>query len=151
MSFNQFAVIAVIALAVTIPAVSLIPRARQSTAFDRMLWVGTFVIAFLGSWAALGYIGPDSSLAALNNVVFADTRILTVLAGALASALFLNLLLWVMDRFSRPSIDDEDFGDDGVDNYSRPPQGGLEQPLEDSTTTRVDLEQPQPEPQDLAR
>ncbi len=92
MSFNQFAVIAVVALVVTIPTVSLIPRARQSTAFDRLLWAGTFVTAFLGSWAALGYIGPDSSLAALNTVVFADTRILTVLAGALASALFLNLI-----------------------------------------------------------
>jgi hypothetical protein len=150
-SFNQFAVIAVIALAVTIPTVILIPRARQSVAFDRLLWVGTFVIAFLGSWAALGYIGPDSSLAALNSVVFADTRILTVLVGALASALFLNMILWVMDRFSLPSIDDEDLGDDGVDDYSIPPQGGLEQPLGDTATTRVDLEQPLPEPQDLTR
>ncbi len=56
-----------------------------------------------------------------------------------------------MDRFSQPSIDDENFGDDGVDDYTIPPQGGLEQPVEDSTPTRVDLEQPQPEPQDLAR
>lgn len=151
MIFNQIAVIAVIALAVTIPTVRLIPRARQSPAFDRLLWVGTFVIAFLGSWAALGYIGPDSSLAALNNVVFADTRVLTALAGALASALFLNMILWVMDRFSQPAIDDEDFGDNGVDDYSIPPQGGLEQPIEDSTTARVELEQPQPEPQDLPR
>lgn len=151
MSFNQSAVIAVIALAVTIPTVSLIPRARQSAAFDRLLWVGTFVIAFLGSWAALGYIGPESSLAALNSVVFADTRILTVLVGALASALFLNMILWIMDRFSQPSIDDEDLGDDGVDDYSIPPQGGVEQPIESPTTSRVDLEKAQPEPQDLTR
>ena len=149
MSFNQFAVIAVIALAVTIPIVRMIPRARQSPAFDRLLWASTFVIAFLGSWAALGYVSSDSNLAALNNVVVADTPIMAVLAGALAGALFLNVILWIMDRFSQPALDDGDMGDEGADEYPILPGDDKTLVAENATALEETVEQPRS--QDLLR
>ncbi len=151
MPFNQFILMVVMALAVTIPIVRLIPRARQSPAFDRLLWVATFVIAFLGSWAAIGYIVPGSNLAFLNSIVALDTPVLTLLAGALAAALFLNILLWVMDQFSQPEVDDEGGGEDGIDEYPIPPEDGGERVAENSTPIQPELEQPQPEPQDVSR
>lgn len=149
MSFNQFAVIAVVALAVTIPIVRMIPRARQSPAFDRLLWASTFVIAFLGSWAALGYVSSDSNLAALNHVVVADTPIVTVLAGALGGALFLNVILWIMDRFSQSALDEGELGDEGSDGYPIPPDDDKALAAENATAMEETVEQPQS--QDLLR
>jgi hypothetical protein len=49
MSLPHLLILLVVAGLVTPPFVLLMPRARQSPAFDRLLWVGAFIIAFLGA------------------------------------------------------------------------------------------------------
>jgi hypothetical protein len=100
MSLTQFLVLAVVAALVTVPAVLLIPRARTSTAFDRLLWAATVVVGFLVAWVAVA-MAKDA-----NNVgpfAVGDTPILPAFIGALAGALALNLPLWLADRFGGSS------------------------------------------------
>ena len=103
MSLVQIVVILAIAGLVTPPFVLFIPRARQSLAFDRVLWVATWLLAFFGALAAPSYLGTD---AALNSVVVAEVPLIPTLLGAIAGGLSVNLLLWVLDRFDQPSIDE---------------------------------------------
>ncbi len=104
MSTAQLLIMVAIAVVVTLPAVLLIPKARQSPLFDRFLWAGTWAMAFLGAWYALGNIVP--SLASVNILVVYDVAIIPALIGAAVSAFFLNGLLWTMDRFGSAPLDD---------------------------------------------
>ena len=97
MTTTQFLVMAIETILVTVPSVLFIPRVRQSPLFDRVLWLATGVLAFLGAWNAPNYFAPDS---ALNNLVLGEVAIIPSLLGASVGALSINLLLWLMDRFS---------------------------------------------------
>jgi hypothetical protein len=103
MSLVRITVLIVIAGLVTPPCVLLIPRARKSTGFDRVLWLATWLLAFLGAWTAPGYITLDSTL---NPITVAQVPVITTLFGALAGALSVNLLLWLLDRFDPPPIEE---------------------------------------------
>jgi hypothetical protein len=96
MSLTQFLVMAVVASLVTIPIVLLIPRARTSPVFDRLLWAATLVVGFLAAWVTVA-MAKDAGT--LNAVAVGDTAILPVIIGALGSALVLNLPLWLADLF----------------------------------------------------
>jgi hypothetical protein len=95
---------AIEAIVVTIPAVLLIPRDRQSPLFDRVLWIATWLLAFLGAWSAPSFITLDDSL---NNFLIADVSFITTMIGALVGALSINVLLWLMDRFSGQVIEED--------------------------------------------
>jgi hypothetical protein len=95
---------AIVSVVVTIPAVVLIPRARQSPAFDRVLWIATWVLAFLGAYGAPNVIGAESSL---SNFVIGDLVLVPTVLGAVAGALSINVLLWLMDRFGGSSMDED--------------------------------------------
>jgi hypothetical protein len=104
LSISQFLVMAVIALGVTVPIVMLIPRARKSPLFDRVLWVATWALAFLGAWSAPGYFGDDS----LATPWLVDqTPLIPTLIGAIVGALSIHVVLWLMDRFSPPMIEED--------------------------------------------
>lgn len=85
---------AVVASLVTVPVVLLIPRARTSPAFDRLLWAATPVVGFLVAWVAVA-MAKDANT--LNAFAVGDTPVLPVIIGALGSALVLNLPLWLAD------------------------------------------------------
>jgi len=104
-SVAQFIASAVISILVTIPAVLLIPRARQSPTFDRVLWVGTAAFAFIAAWFVLGNLG--SNLTALNDLVIGEVAVIPALAGAAVGAFALNGLLWLMDFSSRSHLEDD--------------------------------------------
>ena len=97
-------ILALVSAAVTIPAVLLIPRARQSPVFDRVLWIATWVLAFLGANGAPSYFEPGSSL---NKFVIGDLAIVPGVTGAIVGALSINGLLWLMDRFGGTSIEQD--------------------------------------------
>ena len=100
MSGVQFVIMAVVAAIVTLPIVRFVPRARQSSAFDRVLWGATWLLAFLGAWYAVdNYIG-GAPLATLALEDFAQAAGGVIILGAIAGALSLNALLWLMDRFT---------------------------------------------------
>ncbi len=103
MTVVQIIILLVVATLVTPPFVLFIPRARKSTVFDRVLWMATWLLAFLGAWMAPSYIGTD---AALNGVVIGEVSLIPALIGAVAGALSINLLLWLLDRFDRPPIEE---------------------------------------------
>ena len=104
MELTQWLVSAVFSAIFTFLAVWFIPRARQSPMFDRVLWGGTWLLAFLGAESAPNYIPANSPL---NDYVIADIRWIPLLIGAAVGALSINLLLWVIDRFSQPTIEDD--------------------------------------------
>ena len=103
MSIAQLVVTAVISMVVTLPAVLLIPRARQSPLFDRVLWVSTWFLAFLGAWYVLGNV----NLPGLNGVVIGEVPVIPVLIGAAVGALVLNGLLWSMDFFNHSQMEED--------------------------------------------
>lgn len=109
MSVSQFLITTVIAILVTVPIVLLIPRARKSPLFDRVLWVATAALAFLGEWSAPNYFGSDSGTP--NQWVIDQTPLIPTLIGAIVGALSINVILWLMDRFSPPVIEDEPIAD----------------------------------------
>jgi hypothetical protein len=102
MSFTYIVMI-VISAFITPLFVLLIPHARQSPVFSRVLWAGTFVMAFLGAWLALGYAG-----APLDTITFDNVPWVSILLGAVAGALLLHLLLWGLDLLEHPPEEDED-------------------------------------------
>lgn len=102
MSVAQLIVTCVISILVTLPAVLLIPRARQSPAFDRVLWLGTGLMAFLSAMFVLGNVNVPG----LNILVIGEVSVFPALMGAAIGAFLLNGLLWLMDHFSRPLIDE---------------------------------------------
>jgi hypothetical protein len=85
-------------------AVQFIPRSRQSPVFDLVLWGATWLLAFLGTQSAPNYIPANSPL---NDYVIAGIHWVPMLIGAVIGALSINGLLWVIDRFSQPLIEDE--------------------------------------------
>lgn len=103
MSVAQLVVTIVIAILVTLPAVLLIPRARQSPMFDRVLWIGTWFLAFIAEWFVLGNVNAPG----LNGMVIGEVSVIPALIGAAVGALLLNGLLWGMDRFSHPQIEED--------------------------------------------
>jgi hypothetical protein len=102
-SVAQFLVTAALAILVTLPAVLLIPRARQSPMFDRVLWIGTWFLAFLSAWFVLGNV----NLPGLNGLVIGEVSVIPALIGAAVGAFLLNGLLWSMDFFSRPPLEED--------------------------------------------
>ncbi len=98
MSEMQFLVLALVALGVTVPAVKLIPRARQSVWFDCVLWLATWLLAFIGAWYAVGQLKTDVPLATMGWDAFAHTAGASIIIGAVGGALALNLALWLIDR-----------------------------------------------------
>ncbi len=103
MSLPHLLVLIIVAGLVTPPPVLLIPRARQSAAFDRLLWVGTFLIAFFGGWLAPAYIGDP-----VPSLVLGGVSLLPILAGSVAGALALHVILLLFDWFERPEEDDSE-------------------------------------------
>jgi hypothetical protein len=95
---------AAIAVAVTVPIVLLVPRARQSLLFDRVLWIGTWSIAFLGIWFVLGNLKIPS----LDLLIVGEVSVVPAVIGAVVAALILNGLLWGMDRFERPQTEERE-------------------------------------------
>ncbi len=93
----QYIVMLVVALIVTPPFVLLIPHARQSPAFDRLLWAGTFALTFLGGWIALNNLGPLAPDVAVGGV-----PLVPIVMGAVVSGIALNVILWLLDQFERP-------------------------------------------------
>ncbi len=105
MSLARLVAMLAAASVVTPPFVLLIPHARQSPLFDRLLWVGTWALAFLGAWIAVNMSGP----AAPALVPDLDANILiSIILGAAAGGLGLNLVLWLLDRFERPVVEEEE-------------------------------------------
>lgn len=104
MSLTQFLITAAIAILVTVPIVLLIPRARKSPLFDRVLWMATWALAFLGEWSAPNYLGSASTM---NQWMIEQLPLIPILIGASVGALSINSILWLMDRFS-PPIAEED-------------------------------------------
>ena len=121
MSVIQFVVTAATSVVVTIPVVLLIPRARQSSQFDRVLWLGTWAIAMLGTWYTLGNVQIPS----LDVLTAGDVSIVRALAGGAAAALILNGLLWGIDRFEHPQAELEEEEAETGDG-SLPPSPGVE-------------------------
>lgn len=103
MSVAQFLITAVISILVTLPAVLLIPRARQSSLFDRVLWIGTWFLAFLSAWFVLGNV----SVPGLDVLVLGGVSVIPALIGAAVGAFALNGLLWAMDLFSHPQFEED--------------------------------------------
>ncbi len=93
----QYLVMLVVALLVTPPFILLIPHARQSPAFDRLLWAATLALAFLGGWIAFDNLGPVSPA-----ISVAGVPVLPIVIGALAAGVALNLILLLLDHFEGP-------------------------------------------------
>jgi hypothetical protein len=108
MPWLQFAVMAFVAALFTIPAVLLIPRARTSPAFDRFLWIGTLLLAFLCAWLAIGYMGTSYPLPITLPVEIDDVPLVPIIVGAAVGALALNALLWLLDRLAPPDAEEEE-------------------------------------------
>lgn len=79
----------------TVPVVLLIPRARTSPGFDRLLWAATLVVGFLLAWVAVAMAGDAGTF---STPAVGDTPIVPALIGALAGALAINVPLWFADR-----------------------------------------------------
>jgi uncharacterized protein YqgC (DUF456 family) len=99
--------LAALSITVTLPAVLIVPRIRHSSTFDRILWIATFILAFLGAQIAPNYLGK---LWAANTWRVAELAILPALVGAVAGAFSINVLLWLIDRFDKSS-EAEDTGE----------------------------------------
>ncbi len=115
MTFIQFLILAMVAALVTLPAVLLIPRARQSPWFDRGLSGATWLLAFFGALAAPSYVAADSPL---NRWTIGGVALFPALIGAAIGALSINLVLWMMDRFSPAPVEElnRDEEEDGRDS-----------------------------------
>jgi hypothetical protein len=124
MSWLQFAVMALISALFAIPAVLFIPRARTSPLFDRLLWLATWLLAFLCAWLAIGYSGNSSLGPVTNPNDIGRLPLAPIAVGAAAGALLLNALLWLLDRLAPPEVEDEvtmeEQGDE--DNHSNTPE-----------------------------
>ncbi len=142
MSFAQIAFIAAISAVVTIPAVLLVPRARQSPAFDLFLWIATWVIGFLGAWAMLGYTTAPGSDFALNHYLIGDAPILTIIAGVAGGIIFLHLVLLGLDRLAHPASEMDDLDD--IENSEIGPDGGTSTLPEPSPTIEEPRDRPNP-------
>ncbi|CAG0939812.1 hypothetical protein ANRL1_00005 [Anaerolineae bacterium] len=109
MTLIQFVVLAIVAVAATLPAVLLIPRARQSPAFDRVLWGATWLLAFFSALAAPGYIAAD---ALPIRWIIGEVAMMPALIGAVVGAFAINLALWLMDHFSQSPLEESDIDEE---------------------------------------
>lgn len=135
MSTIQIIVIAVASAVLTIPAVLLIPRARQSRAFDLFLWIATWVIGFLGGWAAIGYsVTPDSG--STPRLLIEDVPLLNIALGTAAGIVFLHVVLFFMDRLAHPGAELD------ADDVDTNPEGMPSPPEEVDATPTLPQEQP---------
>ena len=134
MSVAQFIVSAAISILVTLPAVLLIPRARQSPTFDRVLWVGTAAFAFICAWFVLGNL--SASLSALNGLVIGEVAVIPALIGAAIGAFALNGLLWLMDSAGRSQMEDDPVLDELSQDEASPSASNQEG---QSGTSPIDL------------
>lgn len=124
MSWLQFAVMALVSTLFAIPAVLLIPRARTSPLFDRLLWLATWLLAFLSAWLAIGYSGSGSLEPVTNPDDIGQLPLVPIALGAAAGALVLNALLWLLDRLAPPEVEEEVAMEEQAeeDNGSNTPQ-----------------------------
>ncbi len=104
MSLPHLLLLIVVAGLVTPPPIVLIRRARQSATFDRLLWVGTYLIAVLGGWLAPAYIGDPVPSVAIGGV-----SLLPIVIGSLAGVLALHLILFFLDWVERPEENEDDY------------------------------------------
>lgn len=113
MGILQIFLVAILSLIVTVPAVLLTPRARQSPTFDRVLWIATWGLALIGALVTPTYLVGN----AMDTWVVAQLPVLSTLVGAIAGALSINVLLWLLDRFDRP-LDENGFEEEKEDTHS---------------------------------
>ncbi len=111
MPWLLFAVMALVSALFTIPAVMLIPRVRTSPSFDRFLWIGTWLLAFLCSWLAIAYVAGSGSEPPTTIGDLSQLPLVPIVVGAAGGALALNALLWLLDRLAPPEVEEEE----GVD------------------------------------
>lgn len=83
-----------------------IPRARNSSLFNRILWVATALVSFLGAWLALPFGETVPAFQSLNMLRVSDVPVVPVALGAFAGALVVNAPLWLMDRVAASSNND---------------------------------------------
>lgn len=107
MSWLQFAVMALVSALFTIPTVLLVPRARTSPVFDRFLWLATWLIAFLCAWLAIGYSGYGTLEPVTDPADIGQLPLIPIAVGAVAGAVLLNAVLWLMDRLAPPEVEEE--------------------------------------------
>jgi hypothetical protein len=101
----QIGIVVLLAGIAMVPAVLFIPRDRQSPWFDRILWLGTWLLAILGAYALPSFLGANSPL---NVIILFETPIVSNGLGAIIGAFALNILLWLVDRSSPVDHDDTD-------------------------------------------
>jgi len=111
----QALLLAILALIITLPAVLLIPRARQSPIFDRVLWIATWVLALIGALVTPTYLHGNP----FDTWVVAELPVLSTVLGAVAGALSINGVLWLLDRFERP-LEDGELGEEEEDRKENP-------------------------------
>jgi hypothetical protein len=103
-TITQLLGLGMLAFVMTLPAVLLIPRARQSPLFDVILWVATWSLSFIGAQIAPNYLGATL---ATNTWSIAGLAILPAAIGALGGAFSINILLWLLDRFDLKSENED--------------------------------------------
>jgi hypothetical protein len=106
----QILLLAILSVIVTVPAVLFIPRARQSPLFDRILWGATWVLALIGALVTPTYLVGNS----MDTWVVAQLPVVSTSIGAVAGALSLNGILWLLDQFDRP-LEETEFGEEQGD------------------------------------
>lgn len=109
-SSTQLVIMVVFAAILTPPSLLLIPHARQSASFDRLLAISTFLIAFLGEWLVASQWVPETPSLEIGGVT-----VLPILAGGLGAVVILNLVLWLLDRLDQPEVPPEDEQDLDLD------------------------------------
>lgn len=126
MTITQFLIFAIVSAVLTIPVVGLIPRARQSPIFDRVLWGATWLLGFLSAWAAPNYFQADT----LNTIVIGDVNLIPAAISAAVGVLSINVVLWVLDRLSPPELNDLEESSDlsEAENVSESVESSNEQP-----------------------
>jgi hypothetical protein len=99
MNGPQVIISIVLALVSTGIGVLLVPRARRDLWFEVMLWVGTALVAFLGSLLAIAAASSLAVVRGLTGFSLQGVPLIPAALGALGGALVLNVPLWLMNRF----------------------------------------------------
>jgi hypothetical protein len=96
MNLSQVMTCLFLAAAATIVAVRLVPRGRRQFWFEIILWLGTVLVAFLGSVLAIAAATELAALQGLRSLAWQGTPLLPATLGALGGALLLNVPLSVI-------------------------------------------------------